>query len=93
MAVLEARDLRNLREVRVELVPGLNVFMGRNAQGKTSLLETVALLSRGRSFRTEDATTLVRRGTQALRAWGRGGADGWVAFHVRIVRAPESRRD
>ena len=76
MAVLEARDLRNLREVRVELVPGLNVFVGKNAQGKTSLLEAVALLSRARSFRTEDTATLVRRGTQRLRAWGRGGAGG-----------------
>ena len=39
----------------VELGPGLNVFVGRNAQGKTCLLEAVALLARGRSFRTEDA--------------------------------------
>ena len=76
MAVLEARDLRNLREVRVELVPGLNVFVGRNAQGKTSLLEIVALLSRARSFRTGDTATLVRRGTERLRAWGRGGVEG-----------------
>jgi DNA replication and repair protein RecF len=91
MAVLEARDLRNLREVRVELVPGLNVFVGRNAQGKTSLLEAVALLSRGRSFRTEDATTLVRRGSEALRAWGRGGADGRETT-LEVEIGPAGRR-
>lgn len=76
IAVLEARDLRNLRQVGLELAPGLNVFVGRNAQGKTSLLEAVALLSRARSFRTEDTASLVRRGSDRLRACGRGDGTG-----------------
>ena len=59
---LAINDLRNIREASVELHPGLNVFCGRNAQGKTSLLEAVGLLARGRSFRTEDAPSLIRRG-------------------------------
>src|SRR6266704_2922413 len=50
----------------MELDPGLNVFVGRNAQGKTSLLEAVGLLARGRSFRTDDTPTLIRRGSAAL---------------------------
>jgi DNA replication and repair protein RecF len=67
---LEVRDLRNIREVSVELEPGLNVFVGRNAQGKTSLLEAVALLARGRSFRTERVQQIIRRGAEASRARG-----------------------
>jgi DNA replication and repair protein RecF len=67
---LEVRDLRNIREVSVELEPGLNVFVGRNAQGKTSLLEAVALLARGRSFRTERVQQIIRRGADATRASG-----------------------
>jgi DNA replication and repair protein RecF len=67
---MEIADVRNLREVRLALDPGLNVFMGRNAQGKTTLLETVALLARGRSFRTDDVARLVRRGAKALTARG-----------------------
>ena len=62
LKVLEIRDLRNIRQAGMELDPGLNVFVGRNAQGKTSLLEAVGLLARGRSFRTEDTPTLIRRG-------------------------------
>ena len=61
------RDLRNIRDAQVALEPGLNVFVGRNAQGKTSLLEAVALLARGRSFRTERVAALIRRGAR-LRA-------------------------
>jgi DNA replication and repair protein RecF len=65
---LAVSDLRNIREVSVDLHPGLNVFCGRNAQGKTSLLEAVGLLARGRSFRTEDSPSLIRRGAPGLRA-------------------------
>ena len=67
---MEVRDLRNIREASVDLSPGLNVLLGRNAQGKTSLLEAAALLARGRSFRTEQTATLIRRGAPALRARG-----------------------
>lgn len=66
LKALEIRDMRNIRQVAIDLHPGLNVFVGRNAQGKTSLLEAVGLLARGRSFRTEDASTLIRRGASTL---------------------------
>jgi DNA replication and repair protein RecF len=65
---LQVRDLRNIEHTTLDLGPGLNVLVGRNAQGKTSLLEAVALLARGRSFRTEDVRALVRRGAEALSA-------------------------
>jgi DNA replication and repair protein RecF len=65
---LHARDLRNLRDTGLPLGPGLNVLVGRNAQGKTSLLEGLALVARGRSFRTDDTRALIRRGATAVRA-------------------------
>jgi DNA replication and repair protein RecF len=65
---VEIADVRNLEDVRLSLDPGLNVFVGRNAQGKTSVLEAVALVARGRSFRTDDVETLVRRGAPGLTA-------------------------
>ena len=67
---VEIADVRNLKDVRLALDPGLNVFVGRNAQGKTTLLEAVALLARGRSFRTDEVLTLVRRGAPGLVARG-----------------------
>lgn len=73
---LQVRDLRNIREVMLTLDPGLNVFAGRNAQGKTSLLEAVGLLARGRSFRTDETGSLIRRGCDRLESEGtvvRGG--------------------
>ncbi len=43
---------RNYGHGLAEFGPGINVITGRNAQGKTNLLEAVYMLTGGRSFRT-----------------------------------------
>ena len=48
----ETENFRLLEPQRVEFSPGVNVITGENAQGKTTLLEAVCLLSGGKSFRT-----------------------------------------
>lgn len=65
---LRLQDVRNIRTLEVQLSPGLNVFVGENAQGKTTLLEAVGLIARGRSFRASDSHVMIRRGTPGLRA-------------------------
>lgn len=73
---LEVSELRNIEKAELVLESGLNVFVGSNAQGKTSLLEAVGLLARGRSFRTEQAFTAIRKGAPALQARGTAVASG-----------------
>lgn len=91
MEEIEVADLRNLRHVRAGLDPGLNVFAGRNAQGKTSLLEAVALIARGRSFRTEEARTLIRTGATSLCARGRARHEGHVTT-LEVELSAQGRR-
>ena len=62
LELLRIRGLRCLAEVELALAPGINVFVGANGAGKTSVLEAVFLLSRGRSFRTGAREALVQRG-------------------------------
>jgi DNA replication and repair protein RecF len=50
---------RNYGFESAEFSPGTNVIYGRNAQGKTNLLEAVYMLSTGRSFRTRFDRELV----------------------------------
>lgn len=50
---------RNYDFETVEFDPGTNVIAGENAQGKTNLLESVYMLSSGRSFRTRFDRELV----------------------------------
>ncbi len=46
----------------LEPAPGLNVFLGRNAQGKSNLLEAICVLGTGKSFRTSKERDLIRDG-------------------------------
>jgi DNA replication and repair protein RecF len=88
---LEVSDLRNIESAEMVLGSGLNLLVGRNAQGKTSLLEAVGLLARGRSFRTEQAETVIRRGAPALRARGTAVWSGRASCLEVEVR-PGARR-
>ncbi len=42
---LSLTDFRNYAAADLELLPGPNVFVGRNGQGKTNLVESIAYLS------------------------------------------------
>lgn len=61
---LVLEDFRNFELGRVELAPGLNLIVGRNAQGKTNLLEAIHCLS-GLGSPRSDNSALVRQGAAA----------------------------
>ena len=58
---LRLQDYRNLTQ-QLSLSPGLNIFAGRNAQGKTNLLESIYLCASGRAKRARHDHELVRFG-------------------------------
>ncbi|MDQ2872956.1 MAG: DNA replication/repair protein RecF [Candidatus Eremiobacteraeota bacterium] len=55
-------NVRNYAALDFEPAPGLNVFVGANAQGKSNLLEAISLLGTGKSFRTNRESDLIRDG-------------------------------
>ncbi|MEW9571638.1 DNA replication/repair protein RecF [Rhodanobacter sp. Si-c] len=63
---LRIQALRCLHEVDLALAPGINVFVGANGAGKTSVLEAVFLLSHARSFRSAAREALLARGAPRL---------------------------
>jgi DNA replication and repair protein RecF len=70
---LGVQDLRCLQTAELSLHPDVNLVLGPNGSGKTSLLEAIYLLGRGRSFRTRHTERLIRRGTERLQVVGRTG--------------------
>jgi len=61
---LSLANFRNYRSLDLEPAPGLNVFLGANAQGKSNLLEAIAMLGTGKSFRTNKESDVVRAGAE-----------------------------
>lgn len=56
---LEIKNLRNLTDVIIQPKPGLNYILGPNGSGKTSLLEAIHCLGRGKSFRSHKTNHLI----------------------------------
>jgi DNA replication and repair protein RecF len=68
VTAVEARPLRSLSDVRVELGQGIVSLIGPNGAGKTNLLEALYFALTGRSFRTTDRRELIPFGGQLARA-------------------------
>lgn len=71
VTALDVRDVRILEAVAIEPGPALNLFLGGNAAGKTSILEAINLLATGRSFAATRTGRLVRVGHGPMRVIGR----------------------
>ena len=67
---IDIRNLRVLEAVSLLPGPGLNLLAGRNGAGKTSVLEGIFLLGRGRSFRSPRLSTVVREGERCVEVTG-----------------------
>ena len=75
---LVIEDFRCVARAELELDARCNLISGANASGKTSLLEAIFILGRGRSFRTARTEILIRNGTEAFTLTGRVVTSGRV---------------
>ena len=64
---LYAENFRNIEGCDITFSPGVNLFIGNNAEGKTNAVEAIYLFSRGKSHRTSDERDMVRFGTEGFR--------------------------
>ena len=53
---------RNIKNCEIPLFEGVNVFFGKNAQGKTNALEGIYMFAHGKSFRTQNDRDLISFG-------------------------------
>jgi DNA replication and repair protein RecF len=72
LADLQLRNFRCFESLRIEFSPGFNFFVGRNGQGKTSILEAACVLLRLQSQRSSTLAPLVRLGEKSFAVSGRG---------------------
>ena len=83
-----AQAFRCLTAIELEPAPDYTLIIGANASGKTSLLEALAYLGRGKSFRGAPPGTLIQHGEQAFVLFGQVEAGGrLVSVGARNSRA------
>jgi DNA replication and repair protein RecF len=67
---VQASNFRCLEFAELEFDPQFTLISGPNASGKTSLLEAIYVLGRGRSFRTRRLDKLIRSGAAQFTVFG-----------------------
>lgn len=87
LSELFVRDFRCFAEAKVELHPETTLLVGRNAQGKTSLIEAACVLMRLQSPRTTNRAELVRFGASTCLVEA-----AWHGKRMRYAQSPTTRR-
>ncbi|MFW5448061.1 MAG: DNA replication/repair protein RecF [Methylophagaceae bacterium] len=96
---LTVSNLRNITELSLQPISGINLILGENGSGKTSLLEAIHLLAMGRSFRTRSLKNAVQLDQQQLQITAKTSNDTPVGLQydktsglqIRLNRAPLKR--
>lgn len=90
---LTVTHVRAIEKAELQIPAGLTLLWGENGSGKTSLLEAMFLLGRGRSFRTRNSERLITRGQDHLRVIGRiQSPDRVLGLGFEVTRAGVTAR-
>jgi DNA replication and repair protein RecF len=86
---LRLQNFRLFKDDSFELSPSINIIVGPNASGKTSLLEAVLVLARGTSYRAASGELI-----RFKRPWARldGHNESGSRRTVKITREPPAKQ-
>lgn len=79
-------NLRNITEAEIQPHPKLNVFHGDNGAGKTSILEALILLAKGKSFRAGSMGSLIGPAADQARVVARIGEESGAEHRLGLER-------
>lgn len=85
LSQLSIRTLRNVNEVTLFPSAGINIIIGENGSGKTSVLEAIYLLALGKSFRTRTLKSAVQFGQPQLQVIAKTNGNIPVGLQFSIL--------
>lgn len=92
------KNFRNITSAELELGDGFNYIVGDNGAGKTSLLEAISYVARGKSFKTSTTRSLIQDGKDLFLIVGTGDKNEILGLrktekdiHVRLNGQPLNR--
>lgn len=77
-------SFRNFENITFDIDENINIFLGKNGEGKTSLLEAIAMLSMPKSFRTADIDDMIKFSSDYFRVVGVFEGDNGDAKKLEI---------
>src|SRR3954447_6158407 len=89
LAELRIESLRCIEAASLTFAPELNLIAGENGAGKTSILEAIFVLGRGRSFRTRSSERLIRHHQPKLTVFGK--TDDWPSKQAGVEITTDGR--
>ncbi|MEE4172690.1 MAG: DNA replication/repair protein RecF [Xanthomonadales bacterium] len=89
---LSITNLRNVSDARVEPAAGFNLLVGDNGAGKTTVLESLVILGKGRSFRSGAIGSLIGSADPAFRVLADIVDDHGKPHRVGLERTRDSWR-
>ncbi|MBN2380123.1 DNA replication and repair protein RecF [candidate division WOR-3 bacterium] len=92
MAELSLSGFRNLREQNLEFDQRANLLFGPNGGGKTNLLEAIAVLASGRSFRTIQDSQMLGFEAPHFRIAGKAKSQTHRTYNARVYYSPAERK-
>lgn len=87
---LDVQGVRNIRQSLLYPKANINIIYGENGSGKTSLLEAIYLLGRGRSFRTTNLKAAINRASNNCTVFAllrKDGADHGTGVPIGVSRS------
>lgn len=94
LSSLSLKDYRNYKRLECALCPGINIFTGPNAQGKTNLIEAIYYLSIGKAYRQARDEELIRWGGDSFLIKGEAGSrPGKIEIEVCYNRAAKPGKE
>jgi len=87
LRTVQVENFRNLQKVDIRPHAALNYFCGSNGAGKTSILESLVVLSRGRSFRTTQAAELIGPSSSTFRVFALAETGSGTTHRLGLERS------
>jgi DNA replication and repair protein RecF len=90
---LTVQNFRNYSDLNLSPDEHLNIFLGRNAQGKTSLLEAVYILATARSWKASKDAELIRWGSDYARLTGKVIRDQQNDLEIEVILNKNGKKE
>lgn len=84
LAELTIKNVRNIISADISPSPQINLIVGENASGKSTVLESIYLLGRGSSFRTNAIRSVINDKFESLLVYGQSIKDTQQKVRIGI---------